>query len=151
MSEKYTIRNFTLFLSILFTFALLTAPLPTNAGNRLSLHSEDILLDSKTGKMWQVKRSRKLRSVEDVYAFLAQLNQGEYSDWRLPTKKEIGELFLLFDLKEQGGVKVRFEGSYYHMTESGDISVGSWELGDECGPSRVYYPERNGYVRAVRP
>lgn len=101
--------------------------------------------------MWQLERSKRLRTTQEVDTYLAALNRGTYKDWRLPTRQEIFELFGFFDLKENGEVKLRLEGGYWLVNRNGEIEVGAWEIGDQCGPSRTYFTKKAGYVRAVRP
>lgn len=151
MTLPYSRRKTVLLPLLIFCFLLLAPMAVALADARFKVHSDAVFLDMKTGVMWQLERSRKIRSIEQAYASLNTLNEGEYNDWRMPTKKELAELYLLFDLRKNGDVKIKLSGSYWHHQENGDISVGSWELGDECGPSRVYYPEKSGYLRAVRP
>ncbi|MFT5727377.1 MAG: hypothetical protein ACI8PB_001512 [Desulforhopalus sp.] len=42
------------------------------------------------------------------------------------------------------------EGSYWLTDESGNPITSAWENGDQCGPSRTYYPLKRGYIRLVR-
>lgn len=151
MTLPYSRRKTVLLPVLIFCFLLLSPLTAAQAEDRLKMHSDSVFLDTKTGAMWQLERSRKIRSVEQAYAFLSTLNEGKYNDWRMPTNKELAELFLLFDLRKNGDVEIKPDGSYWHHQEDGDITAGSWELGDECGPSRIFFREKHGYVRAVRP
>lgn len=128
------------------------SPLSIHAAAKLEYVTEEIFRETSGEMMWQVERSRRFKTVEDVEDYLQQLNTGsDYSDWRLPTKRELYELHSIFDLKGNGEVKTRVEGSYWLTDESSPPVVGSWEIGDQCGPSRTYYTGKAGYVRAVRP
>ncbi|WP_163340488.1 DUF1566 domain-containing protein [Desulfopila sp. IMCC35008] len=151
MTLPYSRRQLVLLPLLIFCFLLLVPLTAALAEARFKMQSDSVFLDTKTGAMWQLERSRKIRSVEQAYAFLNSLNEGQYDDWRMPTDKELAELFLLFDLRQNGDVEIKLDGSYWHHQENGDISAGSWELGDECGPSRVFFPAKYGYLRAIRP
>lgn len=108
-------------------------------------------LDNRKQTMWTKTKSKKIASAEEARQYLARINQGEYSDWRLPTKQELYDLFMVFDLKKNGEVRVRVEGKYWLKNGKGETVVGTWEIGDGCGPERAYYSGSEGYVRAVRP
>lgn len=127
---------------------------PTAAMSQSSLFeqvSEDVFLDAGRNLFWQVKRMKKTASKEGVDQYLSTLNQGEHNDWRLPTKQELFRLFSVFDLKRNGTVKIRLEGSYWLADAMGLAHVGAWEIGDQCGPIRTFYQEKAGYIRAIRP
>jgi len=139
----------------LFLAALLcnlSLPFLLQAGQPLLKYSEDgIFQEIRNDRMWQVERTRKLASVEEVDIYLTSLNNGKYHDWRLPTKQELSELYSLFDLKNNGDVKLQLEGSYWLIGEDSKVQVGTWEIGAGCGPERAYFTKKSGYVRAVRP
>lgn len=107
--------------------------------------------ENKSNREWLMQRSKRIKKPEDVERFLVTLNEGKYSDWRLPTKQELSELFTVFDLKKNGEVKIRLEGQYWLAGDRGEVYVGAWEIGDQCGPSRTFYKGKAGYIRAVRP
>lgn len=120
------------------------------AGNSLLAPvSEDAFRDVRNNQMWQIHKSKKLRSVDAVQNYLAELNRGKYHDWRLPTKQELYDLFSYFDLKLHGDVRIQLEGNYW--LDNDGIVAGAWEIGDQCGPSRSFYSKKSGYVRAIRP
>ncbi|WP_136810248.1 DUF1566 domain-containing protein [Desulfosediminicola flagellatus] len=135
----------------IFPLLVLIASQAVGAAPSLKTFSDDIVLEQQSELMWLVKRSARLKIPEDVNEYLAGLNQGEYSDWRLPTKQELYTIFSLFDLKQNGDVKLRLEGYYWLADEKGQPYVGAWEIGDQCGPSRTFYKGKAGYIRAVRP
>lgn len=113
--------------------------------------SESLFQEKKLERVWQVQRSKKLKTTEDAVAYINQLNQGEFNNWRLPTKHELQDLFNIFDLKDNGNVTIRLEGSYWLAENHGVPYVGTFEIGDQCGPSRTFFKGKTGYVRAVRP
>ena len=110
-----------------------------------------LILEKRSGLTWQMERSKKFRSLGAVEKFLHRLNQGPYQDWRLPTKWELYDFIAKFDLKKNGDISVPFEGSYWLKDDNGTIHPGSWETGDQCGPERMFFSTKSGYVRAVRP
>jgi len=141
-------------ISVLFVVINFCLMLPVSlpAGQAILKYSENgIFQDERNGMMWQVERSNKMKSVQEVENFLKELNSGKYDDWRLPTKEELSDLFTIFDLKNNGDVKIRLEGSYWILGRDSEVQVGSWEIGDGCGPTRAYYTKKAGYLRAVRP
>lgn len=117
----------------------------------LSRLEDGLMRERDSGLIWQMERSRKMRTPAAVQHYLRQLNQGKYRDWRLPTKWELYGLFAKFDLKKNGDIAIALEGSYWLRDEDGSIHPGAWETGDQCGPERIMYPTKSGYVRAVRP
>ncbi|WP_419174275.1 hypothetical protein [Desulfosediminicola sp.] len=110
---------------------------------------DDTFLDQKHGVEWRLERSGYFKTAEDVEHYLQGLNKEEGKQWRLPTKQELSDLFSSFDLKLNGEVKIQLEGRYW-LQDDGKDYVGSWQIGDQCGPSRSFYREKSGYVRAVR-
>lgn len=117
----------------------------------LTTFSAEIFQDTAHQHFWQIERSNKLKTTEEVSAYLTTLNQGKYNDWRLPTKQELFQLFSDFDLKKNGNLKIRLEGNYWLTDDMGQSHVGAWEIGDQCGPSRTFYKGKAGYLRAIRP
>jgi len=115
----------------------------------LTTVSADVFQNRRNGRMWQMHKSKRLRSPEDVATYLNKLNTGKYQDWRLPTKQELYDLFSFFDLKLYGDVRIQLEGNYW--LENDGMMAGAWEIGDQCGPSRSFYTKKSGYVRAIRP
>ena len=111
--------------------------------------SENIFTDTRNGKHWQMEKSKRFKTVSQVNEYLDLLNQGEHSDWRLPTREELAKLFTAFDLKESGDVRIQLEGNYWVADEQ--IQAGAWAIGDQCGPSRTFYTKKAGNVRAIRP
>lgn len=117
----------------------------------LKLAEDGVFQEGRSGRMWLMERSKRLKTSEEVAEYLNTLNQGKFSDWRLPTRQELYDLFCIFDLKESGEVKIRLEGAYWLKGETEQPEVGAWEIGDDCGPTRKYFQKKAGYVRAVRP
>lgn len=130
----------------------LCIPLQALATPQLEYLGEDIFIETGSKIMWQAKRSHRFKEQEDVQEYLQALNStGDFSDWRLPRKQELYTLHTIFDLKNNGPVKTRIEGKYWYADDTGTPQVGSWEIGDQCGPTRTFYSGKAGVVRAVRP
>lgn len=106
-------------------------------------------LDERHGLEWRIERSGILKSEEDVQSYLQNLDNGQTGRWRLPTRQELYDLFANFDLKLHGDVRLQLEGRYW-LRDEGAAYVGTWQIGDQCGPARSFYQGRKGYVRAVR-
>jgi hypothetical protein len=141
---------------VLITFLLLqllstTFTQSADNGDRLRMVSETTFKDEATGKMWQFDRSKRIMEPNEAIDVMTALNSGEYHDWRFPTKQELFEFFQVFDLKNNGSVKPKLEGNYWLRDDDGAIQVGSWEIGDGCGPGRKFFVGKAGYVRAIRP
>ena len=110
-----------------------------------------LIQEKDSGKMWQGDHSKKLQSLAEVQEYLNSLNQGNYKDWRLPTKQESLKFVGFFDQKKNGEVKVNFSGDYWLIDDDGIIRTGSWETTPQCGIERTFYKGKTGHVRAVRP
>jgi hypothetical protein len=140
-------------LTLLLFFMLILLPSIVLAVQTAALknHGDGTFQELGTSRMWQIDRSKKIESPAEVSKYLHTLNTGGYSDWRLPTKQELYKLNTIFDFKENGTVKFKFEGKYWLVDPKGAVSVGAWEIGDQCGPERTFYVGKKGYVRAIRP
>ncbi len=117
---------------------------------RLVAMGNGVCKDTKTGKMWQVGTSRSLKSLDQAKNYTEQLKDGGYDDWRLPSVTELYELYMIFDLHQNGDCKLQVEGTYWSDEADLEGRVGTWELDDNCDPERQYIPKDKGKVRAVR-
>jgi hypothetical protein len=117
----------------------------------LTVLDNGVVQERTTGRMWHMERSKKIRSAAEVQQYLAELNQGPFTDWRLPNKWELYNLYKIFDLKKNGQVQLQLNGSYWLVDNRGTMRPGEWEIGDQCGPERLFYSAKSGYVRAIRP
>lgn len=120
-------------------------------GSFLTSVSDEYFENSKNGDMWTKARSKRIKTMSDVQQYLSDLNEGQFNDWRLPTRQELYDLFLIFDLKNNGDVKIRVEGKYWLASDQGKLSVGAWEIGGGCGPERGFFSGGKGHIRAIRP
>lgn len=117
----------------------------------LSFSGESYFVDHMKGTMWTKMRSDEFSSPDDVQQYISKLNQGEFKNWRLPTKRELYDLFAIFDMKNNGNVKIRIEGRYWLVNNEGKVVAGAWEIGEGCGPERIFYAGKKGHIRAIRP
>ncbi|OEU46486.1 MAG: hypothetical protein BA862_08380 [Desulfobulbaceae bacterium S3730MH12] len=127
---KERVKNVRFLLSL---FICLLVILPVTASAKMgavTILDGDRIQEPENGRMWQMNRSKKMRSSTEVQEYLSNLNKGEYNDWRLPTKYELYDLFLLFALKENRELDIKLEMSYWLVGNNGKMIVGSWEPGD---------------------
>lgn len=102
------------------------------------------------GLMWQVERTDVFTSGQEALAYVDGLSLGDYDDWRLPTKEELYDLCVLYDMKWAGDCPMRLKGSYW--MQNGTSEAGEWDAYPLCGGSDYqYFKTRTGRVRAVRP
>ncbi len=106
--------------------------------------------DTRTGKMWQVGNSKTIKSLAEAKSYTEKLEVGGYHDWRLPSITELYELYIIFDLHENGNCKLAAEGTYWSDEPDLQGRVGTWELDDNCDAERQYIPKTKGKVRAIR-
>jgi hypothetical protein len=119
------------FLLSLFICLLVILPVTASAKmGAVTILGGEIIQEPENGRMWQMNRSKKMRSSTEVQEYLSKLNKGEYNDWRLPTKYELYDFFLLFALKENQELDIKLEMSYWLVGNNGKMIVGSWEPGD---------------------
>ncbi len=118
--------------------------------SRLIDMGNGICQDTKTGKMWQVGRSKTIKSLAEAKSYTENLEEGGYQDWRLPMISELYELYMIFDLHENGNCNLQAEGTYWSGEADLEDRVGTWELDDNCDPERRYIPKKKGLVRAIR-
>ncbi|WP_136796504.1 DUF1566 domain-containing protein [Desulfosediminicola ganghwensis] len=134
--------------------ALFTSGCALNAGREQDLLvpiDQSTFLDPRSGKHWMLERSGRLNNPHEVQQYIQEFRSGAGESWRLPTQQELYDLFARFDLKENGTVQIKLEGNYWLTDETGNVHAGTWEIGDQCGPSRSFFTRKAGYVRAVRP
>ncbi|MFP4158790.1 MAG: DUF1566 domain-containing protein [Desulfobacterales bacterium] len=68
------------------------------SGGRYTQKNRGVVLDRETGLMWQlldtsVTQPEKCFSYEEAGKYVKELDTGGYSDWRLPTPEELGEIY----------------------------------------------------------
>jgi len=124
--------------------------LPHISDTRLTVLSDGVCQDTKTGLMWQTGKSKTIKSLAEAQEYTAGLGVGGYDDWRLPTVTELYGLYMTFDLHQNGDCQMQVEGTYWSDEPDLEGRVGTWELDDNCDPERQYIPKQKGLVRAVR-
>lgn len=80
------------------------------SGDRLVAIGNGICQDTKTGKMWQTGRSKKIGSLAEAKGYASALDAGGYEDWRLPTVTELYSLYMTFDLHQNSTCNLQAEG-----------------------------------------
>ena len=130
-----------------------TGPSSEAISNALHPISSGICQEGKTGRMWQVERSRVMYSQKEAKHYVANLDLGGYSDWRLPTKEELFVLYYIFYWKQNGSCTMKQNGEYWVASEEADPFPGHWETDFLCCPVHKYVTaiRAKGYARAVRP
>ncbi len=113
-----------------------------------------ICASSTSELMWQIKRSREFDSWQQASEYAENLELGGYTDWRLPTQKELKKLHEIFDWRENGNCKLISSTAFW----SGNIAehgfCGFVETVPQCGSTGYEFiraPRGKGAVRAVRP
>lgn len=127
-----------------------SATLNHSSGARLVSLGNGVCRDVKSGKMWQVETSRTMKSLDEAKEYTANLKDGDYDDWRLPSVSELYDLYMTFDLQQNGDCELKIEGTFWSSEPDLEGRVGAWELDDNCDPERQYIPKQKGLVRAVR-
>lgn len=112
-----------------------------------------IIMTESSPLMWQKNRGQIFTSWVEATDYVNQLELGGYSDWRLPTREELLDLYFVFDFGDAnaGELGMVIEGSYWSAEKDEVGFSGSWQDGDSCEITRKYQPTGKGYVRAVRP
>lgn len=123
----------------------------SHSNARLIAQGDGICLNTHSGKMWQVGMSKTFTSLDAAIGYASDLKEGGYDDWRLPTVDELYELYLIFDLHENGNCELKAEGTFWSDEADLEGNVGTWELDDNCDSERRYIPKQKGKVRAIRP
>ena len=113
---------------------------------------DKIRIDPDTGLTWEMAGSNSKMTQEEGFAYAKKLRAGGFSDWRLPTRKEL--LTLIDDTEYDPCIKfseMRCNSSYYwsSTTYAGNTSY-AW--GVDFGYGGVYYYTKtySYYVRCVR-
>ena len=109
---------------------------------------------SSSSLQWQLARSPLFSSWDDASKYVAALELGGHSDWRLPTEDELLDLHNVFDFgnAKKGDIVEGIKGYYWVAEKDGTGYIGAWKDGDSCEITRSFNAgSRGGYVRAVRP
>lgn len=111
----------------------------TYEGNQPSYtdNGDGTITDNVTGLMWQKTMDEKM-TYQEAVQYANDSNVGGYSDWRVPSIKE---LFSLIDYNgESGGEKasVLFINANYFDQPIGDVSIGEREIDAQVLSSTIY-------------
>lgn len=122
-------------------------------GAQLITVGENICQEIGTGRMWQNSREGLVLSAEAAQQSTMALNLGGYTDWRLPTRDELFDLYYIFFWKKNGGCSMNNSGNYWIVDDEGTPLPGHWETYFLCAPEHRFIRSLStkGYVRAVRP
>ena len=121
---------------------------------RLALAS-DVLIDNKTGLMWQDNSAAKykMKDWQGALAFCEELHLAGHDDWRLPTVKE---LETVIDMSEGNpAVKNSFKnvgssGYYWSSTEDESDKASARMMNFKRAYDYINYKTYKRYVRCVR-
>ena len=115
-------------------------------------NGDGTVTDNVTGLMWQQEDDDTTRTWDDAISYCNDLTLGGYSDWRLPSKKELisivdyGTYMPSIDTTYFPGTNASY---YWSCTASASNSSDAWSVGFSSGG--VYYGQSsNSYVRCVR-
>jgi len=142
--------------------------------NQFSIQSEDVILDAKTGLMWQRSGSPNEKSFIGAKSYIEQLNKDKFagfSDWRLPTIEELASIIAKTtandlhiekaftkqhkrcwssDMAEKTHNELGAQHAVWIVDfVSGRIEKAKWYMGG-VGYASWYEKNTHNYVRAVR-
>ncbi len=137
---------------IIFIFVSSTVMLVAAGEPRLKNLGNGICQDTKTGLMWQVKKSKSFKDQDSAVQYTKKLSLGGYSNWRLPYVDEWKHLKKeIYDLKKNGDCELeRPFSKYWAEDQENGIKSGKLATNDECGGGYNFVAKNKGYVRAVR-
>ncbi len=111
----------------------------TYSGNQASYtdNSDGTITDNVTGLMWQQDMGSKISYV-DAITKANDLNLAGYSDWRVPTIKELYSLILFTGQVEGEQAISMFIDTNYFVQPLGDTSIGEREIDAQTWSSTQY-------------
>ena len=118
------------------------------------VYANDTFVDSSTGLIWQDNRDAKTigKTWKDAREYCQNLSLAGYSDWRLPTIKELQSIVDIskYDPAIKNGFKNIASDDYWSSSEyAGDTSV-AWFVYFYFGSTGWYNKSGKYFVRCVR-
>ncbi len=109
--------------------------------------SREVFVDKSTGLIWQDDKNTKIVKIEwdDAVDYCKRLEFAGFSDWSLPSKNELEELYTKKD-------NLKYGSSYYYWSSSENVSGSSKAWGISFYSGDTYYYNKSGkyYIRCVR-
>jgi hypothetical protein len=100
-------------------------------------NGDGTIMDQVTGLMWEVSMGEKM-SYEEAFKKADASSLGGYTDWRVPTIKELYSLILFTgQLSRQGDTKLYIDTRYFEQP-LGDISKGEREIDAQTWSATPY-------------
>ena len=135
----------------LFLSCALFVTLSSTAQQRFTQSGETVK-DNWTGLIWQGNDDGKQRNYKSAVAYCDKLSWGGYSDWRLPTVKELSGLV---DIKKYNPaaepiLKLRTDDWYWSGSVHVSESDKTWGVAFDDGLVGWDIQTLEGYVRCVR-
>ncbi len=118
------------------------------------LFSSAIVMDSETNLMWQDNSDAKVTKATWVEAknYCEELNLAKYSDWRLPSIKELQSI--VYVGRSTSVIKENFRNiapdSYWSFSENASNSNYVWIVGFDIGATKYQAKQYKSNIRCVR-
>lgn len=117
--------------------------------------SSDVLVDEKTGLMWQDNYDTQdiKKDWDTALSLCENLELEDHTDWRLPTIKELLEIDHLSEqtlVKEKEFKYVGSSGYYWSSTVHESSDEFAWMMNFKRGYEYKNYKTYNRYIRCVR-
>ncbi len=100
-------------------------------------NNDGTVTDLVTGLMWQQTMDEKMTSSEAII-YANSFNLGGYSDWRVPTIKELFSLILFTGRSSGEGAEELYIDTTYFDQPIGDTSIGEREIDAQTWSSTLY-------------
>ncbi|MGD9731741.1 MAG: DUF1566 domain-containing protein [Desulfamplus sp.] len=121
--------------------------------DNLVINGNGTVTDSATGLMWQQDTSNNYMTWKEALSYYENLNLGGYTDWRLPTVKELRSIVdysVHSPAIDISVFKDTIASFYWSSTTNSYYTYYAWGVSFYYGDARSYHKYSNGYVRAVR-
>ncbi|MGD9732770.1 MAG: DUF1566 domain-containing protein [Desulfamplus sp.] len=121
--------------------------------DNLFINGNGTISDSATGLMWQQDKPDNEMTWKDALSYCENLNLGGYTDWRLPTIKELLSIvdYSLYNPAIDTNIfKDTFAYFYWSSTTDSNYTYSAWGVSFSTGDSYSPGKGSNNYVRAVR-